>query len=668
MVIIDLVTSPHTIATTDSLFNTANNADAIGIRGFAEGNPVGDHSAPITSDEVPDEAPAVTDTTPPTVTLGTIAEGVIGTAQDYDITFSEAVTGLAVGDFSVSSNIVASGDLVVNSVTPASGPSATYTIIPRATAFTLTLAMGSVMDTAPTPNTGPATAASASGSATAVLALTAPGAQSYTLGTTITELELPAATGGTGTLNYTLTGPAGADLPDGLAFDAGTRTLSGTPGTAASATTLTYTVTDANGATATADFTVTVNADVALTAPGDQNYTVDTPIVDLVLSAATGGTGTLRYTLTGPADAALPDGLDFIAGTRTLSGTPSTADVTVLTYTVTDANDATTSQTFTVVVVTDLALNVPGDQSYTVDTAINLVLPEATGGIGELTYTLTGPPADTALPAGLDFNADSRTLSGTPTAVATTTLTYRVTDAGRSGDEARISRKFNLTVVAALALTAPDDQSYTVGTAITALVLPAATGGTGTLTYTLTGALPTGDLTFTAASRTLSGTPTAVTSATTLTYTVTDANGASTSQTFTVTVNDGVVLTAPDDQGYTVDTAIDALILPAASGGTGTLSYALTGPAGDALPGGLTFAAGTRTLSGTPTAADVTVLTYMVTDANDATAVQTFTVTVNTGLALPAPGAQGYTVDTAINDLILPAATGGTAPLSYTLT
>ncbi len=108
-----------------------------------------------------------TDTAAPTVTLGTIAKGVIGTAQDYDITFSETVTGLAVGDFSVSTNIVASGDLAVNSVTPASGPSTTYTIsiTPRATAFTLTLAAGSVMDTATTPNMGPASAASASGSA-----------------------------------------------------------------------------------------------------------------------------------------------------------------------------------------------------------------------------------------------------------------------------------------------------------------------------------------------------------------------------------------------------------------------------------------------------------------------------------------------------------------------
>ena len=441
VVIIDLVTSPHTIATTDSLFNTANNADGIGVRGFAEGNPVGDHSAPITSDEVPDEAPAVTDTTPPTVTLGTIAEGVIGTAQDYDITFSEAVTGLAVGDFSVSSNIVASGDLVVNSVTPASGPSATYTIIPRATAFTLTLTANSVMDTAAPANMGPATAASASGSATAVLALTAPDDQSYTVGTAITALVLPAATGGTGTLTYTLTGA----LPTGLTFTAASRTLSGTPTAVTSATTLTYTVTDANGASTSQTFTVTVNDGVVLTAPDDQGYTVDTAIDALILPAASGGTGTLSYALTGPAGDALPGGLTFAAGTRTLSGTPTAADVTVLTYTVTDTNGATATADFAVTVNTGLTLTAPDNQSYTVNTAIDaLVLLEASGGTAPLNYTLTGlNSADLSEVPGLTFTAGTRTLSGTPTAVTSaTTLTYTVTDA----NGATASQTFMVTV------------------------------------------------------------------------------------------------------------------------------------------------------------------------------------------------------------------------------
>ncbi len=123
-----------------------------------------------------------------------------------------------------------------------------------------------------------------------------------------------------------------------------------------------------------------------------------------------------------------------------------------------------------------LALTAPPIQFYTRGTTIvDLVLPEATRGPAPLSYTLTGP-AGTDLPAGLSFNAGTRTLSGTPTAVATSTeLTYTVADAG-SGEQ--FGRGFRLTVEAApLALTAPDDQSYTVDTAITALVLPAATAG-----------------------------------------------------------------------------------------------------------------------------------------------------------------------------------------------
>ena len=50
-------------------------------------------------------------------------------------------------------------------------------------------------------------------------------------------------------------------------------------------------------------------------------------------------------------------------------------------------------------------------QAYTAGTAITtLVLPEATGGAGEITYSVSG------LPAGLSFDAATRTISGTPTA------------------------------------------------------------------------------------------------------------------------------------------------------------------------------------------------------------------------------------------------------------
>ncbi len=71
----------------------------------------------------------------------------------------------------------------------------------------------------------------------------------------------------------------------------------------------------------------------------------------------------------------------------------------------------------------------PGDQSYTVDTAISaLTLPEASGGDGTLTYSLTP-----SVP-GLSFDANTRRLTGTPTTAGTHSMTYTVTDADGDSD------------------------------------------------------------------------------------------------------------------------------------------------------------------------------------------------------------------------------------------
>ena len=93
------------------------------------------------------------DETAPTVNFGTIAEGEVEVAQEHDITFSEAVTGLARGDFSSTGVAVT----VVSGVDNAY----TLTLIPSATTFTLTLDADSVIDAAGNPNA----AASVSGTA-----------------------------------------------------------------------------------------------------------------------------------------------------------------------------------------------------------------------------------------------------------------------------------------------------------------------------------------------------------------------------------------------------------------------------------------------------------------------------------------------------------------------
>ena len=509
--------------------------------------------------------------------------------------------------------------------------------------------------------------------------------QEYVQNTPIETLRLPAATGGDGALTYALE-PA---LPAGLAFDPATRTLSGTPREAGAAVTYRYTATDADIGSpdsASLTFTITVRKDLAPSfgdaVVADQNYAQNTPIDALTLPAATGGDGALTYAL----EPAPPVGLAFDAATRTLSGTPREAGAAVTyTYTATDADAAdpdSASLTFAIAVtgedlVPSFGDAVIADQSYTENTPIDaLTLPAATGGDGPLTYAL-----EPALPAGLAFDAATRTLSGTPReAGAAVTYTYTATDAD-AVDPDSASLTFAIAVgedlVPSFGDAAIADQSYTENTPIDALTLPAATGGDGPLTYALEPAPPVG-LAFDAATRTLSGTPREAGAAVTYTYTATDADAVdpdSASLTFAIAVGEDLVpsfgAAAIADQSYTENTPIDALTLPAATGGDGALTYALE----PAPPAGLAFDAATRTLSGTPRearAARTYTYTATATGATGSHSTSLTFVIVVAADSAPSFGAARIADlrlrrDGAMEPLVLPEATGGDGPLTYAL-
>ena len=161
------------------------------------------------------------------------------------------------------------------------------------------------------------------------------------------------------------------------------------------------------------------------------------------------------------------------------------------------------------------------DQTYTAGEAIRLlVLPEAVGGTGTLSYELS-PQVP-----GLTFDPGARTLSGTPSTADTHEMTYRVSDADDNA-AASDTDTLSFTITVREGDTAPRfadsvaDQTYTVGEAISPLVLPDALGGNGPLSYELRPAVP--GLTFDPAARTLRGTPrTADTYQ--MTYTVSDAD------------------------------------------------------------------------------------------------------------------------------------------------
>ena len=456
--------------------------------------------------------------------------------------------------------------------------------------------------------------------------------QMYTQNVEIAALTLPQATGGDGVLTYSLS----PNLPAGLTFNAAQRTISGTPQNGLPQTTFTYTATDEDGDTAELTFAISVNAVPAFAddaAIDDQMYTQNVEITALTLPQATGGDGALSYTLSPNP----PMGLTFDAAQRTLTGTPEAAqDATEYTYTAADEDNDEVSLTFTITVGSVLAFAsdaVIADQAYTRNVMIlDLTLPQAMGGDGALTYTLSPSP-----PQGLTFNATQRILTGTPQSnMRKTTYTYTVTD--EAGNTAALTFTLIVGTTPAFASDAAiAEQTYTQNVEIADLTLPQVTGGDGALTYTLSPALPRG-LTFDAMMRMLAGRPATGTAAgaTAYTLTATDRDGDTATLTFMITIVANEVPAFANDasvipQIYTETKAFTNLMLPEARRGNGDLTYTLTKSDGTALPAGLTFNATTRVLSGMPqagTAASAADYTLTATDRDGDTDELTFPITI----------------------------------------
>ncbi len=338
--------------------------------------------------------------------------------------------------------------------------------------------------------------------------------QTYTTGTPIANLVLPAATGGNGDITYTLA-PAIATAIPGLAFDADTRVVSGTPTAATAAVTLTYTAADNDATTTAADtdtltFSITVMVPPAVVVTPAVTISTTTLAVDeggdsasatytVVLTTDPGGAVTITPSVapTGHNLTLTPSGaLEFTSSTWNIAQAISVAaatdtdaidDIATISHAVSGYGSVTAADVLVQVADSDANDTAPvfdpatqPDQVYTVNVPIDdLVLPVATGGNGGKTYAL----ATTAVP-GLAFDPDTRTLSGTPTAVAdAVVLNYRAADADANlanDDAARLT--FRVTVLAApVVLLSPPSLTVNEG------------GRPGIYTAVLTAAPPSGE-------------------------------------------------------------------------------------------------------------------------------------------------------------------------------
>ena len=345
-----------------------------------------------------------------------------------------------------------------------------------------------------------------------------------------------AAFGGTPPVNLTVSNVQGAipGLTPGVDFPTsgtGTLVISGTP-TATGTETFTVTATDSAGNTATANYSLTVQA-IALspaTLPAD---TVSVPYSQAI--TALGGSNPGGATLSVSNIVGAVPGLNIPAagtGSLAISGTPASSGTETFTVTATDSAGDTTSANYSITVNPAVALSPATLPADTVNVAYNQTI-TASGGTGTLALTVSNIAG--AIP-GLTVPASgtgSLVVSGTPTATGTETFTVTATDSLG----AMTSTNYSITVNPAVTLSPTTLPTGTLNVAYNQTIT--AGGGTGAISLAVTNiAGKIKGLTVPSSgtgSLTISGTPTA-TGTETFTVTATDSVGGTATTNYSIKV------------------------------------------------------------------------------------------------------------------------------------
>uniref|UniRef100_UPI0028D78C6E putative Ig domain-containing protein n=1 Tax=uncultured Streptococcus sp. TaxID=83427 RepID=UPI0028D78C6E len=378
--------------------------------------------------------------------------------------------------------------------------------------------------------------------------------------------------------------------------------------------TATYTNNEGQSRQIKTSFTYTVTpppvSDLTLSVTNDkQTVSEGTKFADMVVTATEGATVTVGT---------LPAGVSYDAEHKVLSGTGQYEGRHFISVTATKDNKSITK--LVDLTVTPGNFSVPtANYTFTAGEAIppiTLKIPK------NATVSYTGG----SLPNGLNWSADNKTITGTPTQVGTFTVYGSVNRRTASGSVQSATATINITVNSVpLNFSIPDNTK-------TVKVLdelpPIRLQADGAVLSIVSGSLPPG-VNYDAATKTVSGTPTKVgTYTATFTATSPTISGnktASATLTINVTPRDLSVNVTNKEQEKTVLTAIDNVVL------TPSDSKARLEVDISKLPPGATYDSATRTISGSPSKVGEYLIPYKATytEMGDASPVAAGNIKIN---------------------------------------
>jgi sugar lactone lactonase YvrE len=366
--------------------------------------------------------------------------------------------------------------------------------------------------------------------------------------------------------------------------------------------------------------------------------------------ASTGGATPITWAVT---SGALPGGI-ALSSSGALTGTPTTSGTFPFAVKATDSGGNSTSpQALSILINPALTIT-----TKTLPNAIQGVSYQyglaATGGTGT-GYAWTVSVG--SLPTGISLSS-SGLLSGNGTATAPVNFTVKVTDSGNNSTTQALSLAVNL----ALSITTTSPLPFgVVGQAYSTMI--AAQGGALNYTFSVSsGTLPPG--LGLVSNGSLKGNPSL---AGTYNFTIQVSDGVSPNATLpaTLIVYPKLTITTTSLPNGTVGTAYTPVTV-AATGGSGSQTWSATG-----LPAGLSIAASTGVIGGTPSATGTSSASITATDATSSqTANATLSITIVAATAALQISPSALVVGAGVNQTVSGSftASGGKSPYSFAVT